>query len=316
VFLTHPGYHRAWGGTDADLVGPCAHLGGETGERVGCPTCKGRVQIKLMACAVHGKCTVGKALPGVASCRCPEFSQTRLARADDPACGVVIGSYGYPALIELQIRVIKFVCGNVPILISDDLSPDNKDLQIREIAGRYDAVDVLVSESRIGHTGGDLAAFYRGLLWAAQRRLSALAKLSNRFILTDSYWLQNGAKAMLAAGAATSGQLHGPGIPRTEAILLDVQKWHRPDIIGHLRPRRLNRDTESYIWAAIQNYFGGQVFPWAAIPAQACEVRPGVLWHDSMAMVVYHELAAKFGIALDADLTNAGSHTRADYQLG
>lgn len=54
------------------LVGPprlpCRHLGPSTGETVECPTCSGRVQLKLFACAVHGTCTPGKAAPGVANC--------------------------------------------------------------------------------------------------------------------------------------------------------------------------------------------------------------------------------------------------------
>ena len=57
--------------------GPCRHLGADTGERVECGTCaKGRTSLKLLACAIHGKCTLGpKAAPDVACCTtCPDHT--------------------------------------------------------------------------------------------------------------------------------------------------------------------------------------------------------------------------------------------------
>ena len=51
----------------------CVHRGGPTGERVPCQTCKGVVELKLLACAVHGSCTPGRAVDGVACCDgCPD----------------------------------------------------------------------------------------------------------------------------------------------------------------------------------------------------------------------------------------------------
>ncbi len=47
---------------------PCRHLGGATGELVACPSCKGAVQLKTFACAVHGSCTPAKRAPGTACC--------------------------------------------------------------------------------------------------------------------------------------------------------------------------------------------------------------------------------------------------------
>lgn len=46
----------------------CVHLGDATGERRQCPTCTGKVEIKLLACAVHDRCTTHKAIDGVACC--------------------------------------------------------------------------------------------------------------------------------------------------------------------------------------------------------------------------------------------------------
>lgn len=53
----------------------CRHLGPPTGGAVECPTCSGKVSLKLFACAVYEVCTPGKAAPGVANCPgCPSYS--------------------------------------------------------------------------------------------------------------------------------------------------------------------------------------------------------------------------------------------------
>jgi SAM-dependent methyltransferase len=54
---------------------PCVHRGIETGETVECPTCSGTVKLKVLACEVHGKCTVEKPVEGVQCCKgCPDYS--------------------------------------------------------------------------------------------------------------------------------------------------------------------------------------------------------------------------------------------------
>jgi hypothetical protein len=77
-----PAYRRLWGGAplgpNRDL--PCVHLGAPTGETAGCPTCAGRVELKLFACAVHGRCTRGKAAPDVPLCPCPDHEPDTFRR--------------------------------------------------------------------------------------------------------------------------------------------------------------------------------------------------------------------------------------------
>jgi DNA-directed RNA polymerase subunit RPC12/RpoP len=61
-------------------AGDCTHLGDEL-RRVECPTCYGRVQVKVRACHVHVECTVQKQLDGVARCAtCPDWA----AASDSP----------------------------------------------------------------------------------------------------------------------------------------------------------------------------------------------------------------------------------------
>lgn len=51
----------------------CIHLGKWTGELVECHTCKGKVQLKIISCDIHGKCTVAKQIPETACCStCPD----------------------------------------------------------------------------------------------------------------------------------------------------------------------------------------------------------------------------------------------------
>jgi len=53
----------------------CVHLGGPTGEKVKCPSCRGNVEVDLFRCAVHGKCSTHKKVDGAQFCMgCKERS--------------------------------------------------------------------------------------------------------------------------------------------------------------------------------------------------------------------------------------------------
>ena len=53
---------------------PCRHRGEPTGEMRSCPTCKGAVEVKLLACALHTVCSVARPV-GVACCAtCADYS--------------------------------------------------------------------------------------------------------------------------------------------------------------------------------------------------------------------------------------------------
>lgn len=56
---------------------PCTHLGEENG-RIECPSCSGTVKVKTFDCAVHGSCTLGKALDGAACCvGCADYREVQ-----------------------------------------------------------------------------------------------------------------------------------------------------------------------------------------------------------------------------------------------
>lgn len=70
LYRTDPAYRALWDGTPGPPAPVlCRHLGGPTGRVVGCPTCRGgTVKLKVMGCGVHGECTAGKAVAGLACC--------------------------------------------------------------------------------------------------------------------------------------------------------------------------------------------------------------------------------------------------------
>src|SRR5947209_5743392 len=134
--------------------------------------------------------------PGEAAAALPRFEP----RPDDPPCGVVIGSYRWPRLIDLQIHLIRHTCGGVPILVGDDCSPGfgpapppgSQFERLQAICAAHPGVTLWPNVERIGHTGGDVAACWKGLIWAQALGLRVLAKLSQRFLVTDPRWLQDG----------------------------------------------------------------------------------------------------------------------------
>src|SRR3990167_3648411 len=55
-------------GIKKSIEAKCIHLGGPTGGTVSCPTCNGRVELKLFECKAYGECTLVKSVAGIACC--------------------------------------------------------------------------------------------------------------------------------------------------------------------------------------------------------------------------------------------------------
>lgn len=86
VAAADPRYAALFGLRAAPPASSCAFLGAPTGEVAECPSCNGRVRLKLFACAKHGRCTLGKPAPGVACCRgCPDHSGRQAVAPAPPA---------------------------------------------------------------------------------------------------------------------------------------------------------------------------------------------------------------------------------------
>ncbi|MDY3555298.1 hypothetical protein R5W24_004439 [Gemmata sp. JC717] len=291
--------------------GPCHHETGAVLEY--CTTCNEEAR-HVRGCDLHERCTRGYVSDKVQACdRCPQY--TAAEREGDPRCGVAIGSYLWPELVELQIRLIRATCGPVPVLVSND-HPESA-AALLAIAAAHPDVTLATSPERLGHTGGDLAVYHRGAKWAAERGLSVVAKLSQRLLLTRPYWLQDGARDLLASGLpiatrAATGPTGAPRYPiRTEYALLDVSRWNAPEILAAVAPGRYWHQREGG-WPAeqvIDELIRAQLvayLPAALLPTTREERAPGVVWHHSDPREAYDALARQFGVALPADFHTGG----------
>lgn len=228
-----------------------------------------------------------------------------VAKESDPKVGVVIGAFKWPKLIELQINLIKHTCGNVPILVSDDMhgSPfADRSKVLENICRQYD-VQYAPNKEWIGHTGGDLATYWKGIFWGGYGKLDVVAKLSQRMLFTKSRWLQDGAIELLKSGALLSCRKseHKEYPLRTEAALLNVSKLNRLDILDTLEPKKHNEDIAEIVIKDLITRLEGEYWPWDILPSNRTYRTPNLLWRHSHAKFEYERVAKAFGIKLDLD---------------
>jgi len=249
---------------------------------------------------------------------------------DGPPVGVAIGSYGMPSVIELGIRAIRHHCGPLPILIVDDCSdgyghtPDPASVsgQLHRIESSYAGVALFQHPERFGHASGDLSKVWMGVQWAKALRLKYVATLSQRLIFDIPRWLQTAARQLQRSGASTLGRekaREGRIVHRmrSEAMVLDVDQWYRPDVLALIRPRKLtfkltkhrNADAnrtpnwprvpaERLYWTAIMDYLGGTLEPWGVFGSNRMQKFPGVIWHCTDNRPVYEALAERLGLTM------------------
>ena len=148
----------------------------------------------------------------------------------DSKIGVVIGTYGCIPYIDLQLHFLKNINHIDNILIHDDCSPYQK--QLKNLAKQYN-VDFYSTPKRMWHKScvgsiGDTNCFYQGLVWAKQKNIDVLIKLSRRLIPCYN-WKNNLLKLMNESDANTFGSFctKDPFNLRTEGIALNVNTWTR-----------------------------------------------------------------------------------------
>lgn len=92
---------------------------------------------------------------------------------------VSIGSYRLHRFVELGILRWRRLIPDVPIIVSDDLSPESK--IIRAISDRH-GCDYYCSPSRRGHFSADLQAAVNGMIFGKELGVDAVVKCSQRVI--------------------------------------------------------------------------------------------------------------------------------------
>lgn len=312
---------------------PCVHLGDEIGAAE-------RERRGLTHLKVWRECSLGYG----AKCRCDTTCGPvcRGYRADphetepqgepmDPlpnAAGVMvsIGHYNMPGIIELQAKVIQANCGNIPIIVSDDHTEtagergyENK-LRLLDICEQYRLLYRDAGPDRIGHSGGDLGAFWHGLHHAAGNGIPYCVKLSQRFIIDRPQWAQKLATMLRDRGGHTMSQCHkGRGrfvFPiRSEFVLMDVRRWMQANIIGHLRPRVLNGAAETVVSRCL-SMLGGNLTACPLFTPERTKHCAGVYWYESSGDNGYKQLADKYGVTLGDGYHAVGSHLSPAYRLG
>jgi hypothetical protein len=326
LYDTVPKYRRLWSRVAPAGRGPCVHL-----EQIvqHCPL--GDPMLHGHACAKDHDADRGWVTRRDNCVACEDWCDSALMeelarglpppytpKAGDPPCGVVVGAYHWPALIDLQIRLIRRTCGDVPILVSDDCTSgfpgQDRYARLAAICHAATGVTLWPNVERIGHAGGDVSAFWKGVVWARALGLRAVAKLSQRFLVTSPRWLQAGARGLLESGLPLGSQpCRGREVfpLRTEAVILDVAAWSRPEALAGIAPRRYAREdprgmSGEQVIALALGRLGGDFWRWPLFGEDRYQAAPGTVWHCSHGPEAYHELAAAFGLALDADFHNDG----------
>jgi hypothetical protein len=222
--------------------------------------------------------------------------------------GIVIGSYGMPSTVALNVSAIRhFNCERVPILVHDDCTPSL-------FPSLPANVDLSRTPSPQGHIAGDVSAFITGLEWAKSHNLSYLVKLSQRFIFTQPEWVARSLQQAEAEGAITMGQppAFGGKSPwpracaiRSECVLMRVDAWARDDVYQALRQYPHTPEMSIRGVAASLVHPGQSMVRWRQFGPDKVQRRHDVLWHDADPEEAYHHLAQALGVSLEG-YHNAG----------
>jgi hypothetical protein len=90
LFSNRADYRSLWEGTLVPQPStrlPCTHLGAVVRTEL-CPSCKGKIQVKVFACPLHTECTIRKQMDGVASCAdCKDYQPNASSAGPDKPCG-------------------------------------------------------------------------------------------------------------------------------------------------------------------------------------------------------------------------------------
>lgn len=222
--------------------------------------------------------------------------------------GVVIGSFNMPQFVELQLAAIQFHCGSIPILIADNCSDgfdqpydhpkEAKYWQLYRHVMNYSNAVIWPNPSYVGW-GGDIAAYWKGIVWGKSIGLDVVFKLSQRCIVDYPDWAQISAERLCSSGQATLGRgcdWHKWGF-RTESAGLNVNCWYDPDILRILRPRDLNGwPTEQLMYDdIIKPKFGGMCTWELMSPARPVRSEH-ILYREANRGDHYIEVARKVGV--------------------
>lgn len=236
----------------------------------------------------------------------------------EPKLGVVIGTHGSLPYIRLHLELRKRNWPSVPCLVVDDASEQVEEL--RALCDSY-GCDFAANERRLGHAGGDMNVFTRGLAWAAGKGVDLLVKFSRRWLFTDDWQPNLLALAEESQHATYSNRDDSNGFGfRTECLGMHVPSWaaseFHSDIAGRtltgqwLLPERLVHIYAERIfkrsatkacrkWVSLRPSSPREFATWNAIGTSRRTRFPNVYWHETHTPSEYAALAESLGVGCD-----------------
>ncbi len=240
---------------------------------------------------------------------------------------ISIGSYGMPGIVELQAAAIRANCGDIPILVSDDHTEQagddgyEKKARLLDICDKYDLQFRDAAPERVGHSGGDLGAFWHGLHYAAGKDIPYVLKLSQRLIIDRPNYAQRCVDILRNREGHTMSQTHKNRgrfffAMRTEFVLMSTHKWMRADFMETLKPRPIGRAAEDVVHSCVRR-MGGAVIACPLITPERSKAHAGVVWYEQPnSNDAYSLLAYKYGVELGPGYHNTSSIFSPNFKWG
>ncbi len=189
-----------------------------------------------LVCKLDGRTLTGKLINGdcekwpgyvTPSAPPPKVLQSKPAvdgALFDNRVGVVIGTFAAVPYVHLQLEAARRIYPGTPILVHDDGSPHRD--RLAELCQDYGA-DFVGASERKAQFLGDVSVYRAGILWAQERGIKYLLKLSRRWI-----WLEDWRPSFLDLADTTDADTfshyctaNGFGF-RTECVGFKVAAWH------------------------------------------------------------------------------------------
>lgn len=245
---------------------------------------------------------------------------------NQPKCGIVIGHYNQPDFLELNIAAIRHHCGDVPILVSDDCSdgfgrtPQTGTLfwDVLAVTQRFKHVHIWPNPSRIGHTGGDMSAIWKAIIWGHHLEMDVVFKLSQRCIIDKHEWHREAVEILMKSDCCLLGKpcaVHRWAV-RTESIGLKIAEWYRWDILAHLTPREIAWPVEQVLWDDMRDRLGERMVPWPILSDARPHQAPCVLFREANAPEDFRRLAFSLGVCRSAQFDCRRAEDMPNYWKG
>lgn len=232
-----------------------------------------------------------------------------------PRIGLVVGTFAAIPYVHLHLEARRRLYPKVPMLLHDDCSPHGAALE--ELCAGY-GVEFASTATRFPSCKGDLSAMATGFVWAREKEVDLLVKMSRRFIPLIPWAADLAALALRAQYATYSSWTTSFDFGfRTECVGFAVQEWLALGLFDEIVAAILAPKTpfvEGFIHnlarhAAVRNLISARTFdaeigarpgcrngyaPWPFLGTDRCARNERFLWHDSAQLEEYAALAKRW----------------------